>query len=253
MSLSIQNLSVAYNETVVLQDISTTLPAGKITALIGCNGAGKSTMLKAIAGLLPMSGKLSLAKLPLTGAGPHRDIAYMPQDTSATSSLTVLEVILLGRLRSLGMSVPTQMVDEAYQVLNAFGLSSLQTRTLDAVSGGQRQLAFLAQALFRNPHVLLLDEPTAALDLRHQLLVLETLRKFVDETGGVVAVAMHDLNLAAQFSDQVIGLLNGRVLDSGAASKVMAPDRLRQMYGIEAEVHRTKLGHLQIMPLCAVT
>ena len=253
MSLNIQNLSVAYKRTIVLRDISATLPAGKITALIGCNGAGKFTMLKAISGLLPMSGKLSLAGSEIEGAGPHHNITYMPQDTSATSSLTVLEVILLGRLRSLGLSVPTQMVNEAYQILNAFGLSSLQTRTLDAVSGGQRQLVFLAQALFRNPHVLLLDEPTAALDLRHQLLVLETLRRFVDETGSVVAVAMHDLTLAAQFSDQVIGLKNGCVLTSGPPDRVMTPDHLREMYGIEAEVHRTKLGHLQVMPLCAVT
>ncbi len=252
MSLQVKNLCVAYKTVTVLQNISASLPAGLITAVIGCNGAGKSTMLKAMAGLIPMSGQMHLGGVPLTQGGVHRDIAYMPQETSATSSLTVLEVILLGRLHSLGMSVPEQMITQAYQALDAFGLSSLQARTLDAISGGQRQLVYLAQAMFRNPRVLLLDEPTAALDLRHQLLVLETLRGFVDKTGGIVAVAMHDLTLAAQFSDQVIGLKDGQVLACGAPCDVMVPDHLRDMYRIEAEVHRTAMGHLQVTPLRAM-
>ena len=136
-------------------------------------------------------------------------IAYMPQDTSAHSSLTVLEVVLLGRLNSLGLNLPKGLANEALEALDAFGLSSLQTRQLDEISGGQRQLVFLAQALFRQPRVLLLDEPTAALDLRHQLLVLERLRLIARKTGTIIGMAMHDLNLAAQYSDHVLGLGGG--------------------------------------------
>jgi len=249
--LEIKNLNVAYKATTVLQDISITLEPGQITALIGCNGSGKSTMLKAIAGLLPMSGQIRLAGQALTQETAHENITYMPQETSATSSLTVLEVVLLGRLGSLGMIVPKQLVNEAYLALSAFGLSSLHARTLDAISGGQRQLVYLAQAMFRNPHVLLLDEPTAALDLRHQLLVLETMQRFAIETNGVVVVAMHDLTLAAQFSDQMIGLNNGFVQACGIPEHVMTSDNLREMYKIEAEVNRTMLGHLQVTPLSA--
>jgi len=251
VSLDIHKLCVTYNETSVLHDVSAKLPAGQVTALIGCNGAGKSTMLKAMAGLLPMSGQMILDTHVLTGAQKLKSIAYMPQETSAGSSLTVLEVILLGRIGSLGMFVSTSLIDEAYQALDTFGLTSIQARTLDAISGGQRQMVYLAQAMFRCPRVLLLDEPTAALDLRHQLLVLETLRKFADETGGVVGMAMHDLSLAAQFSDRVIGLKDGRVLASGKPPEVITAKHLCEMYAIDAEIHMTSRGHIQVVPLRA--
>ncbi|WP_424988032.1 ABC transporter ATP-binding protein [Microbulbifer sp. S227A] len=251
MTLGIDGLCVRYGDAPVLRELRDTWQSGELTALIGCNGAGKSTMLKALAGLLPSTGMVRLDGATMRSADRCRHIAYMPQDTGAASSLTVLEVVLLGRLRSLGMRLPTGVVRAAIEALDGFGLAGLQARRLDEISGGQRQLVFLTQALFREPRVLLLDEPTAALDLRHQLLVLEKLRHLTATTGTVVAMALHDLNLAAQFADRLVGLHDGTIRASGSAGAVLTCDNLRVMYGIEADVVRVAETRLQVMPLRA--
>ena len=252
MSLTLKNLTASYRSSPVIRDVSDTWSAGEVTAVIGCNGAGKSTLFKAIAGLHPMRGDITLSGqlMPLTQR--RQSIAYMPQDTSASTSLTVLEVVLLGKLETLGIRVAPDLVDTALAALDVFGLIPLHTRTLDALSGGQRQLVYLAQALFRAPQVLLLDEPTAALDLRHQLLVLERVRSFARDTGTVVAIAMHDLTLAAQFSDRLISLHNGGVAAAGPAETVLTPDLLKKLYGIQADVEIASSGRLQVTPLRAL-
>ncbi|WP_406649619.1 ABC transporter ATP-binding protein [Aliisedimentitalea scapharcae] len=252
MTLKITNLTVAYGQTTIIHALDDLWPTGQITALIGCNGAGKSTLLQALAGLIPMQGSTSLSGAPISAQDRHRTISYMPQDTSAQSSLSVLEVVLLGRLGSLGLRLPAGLADQALATLDLFGLATLQSRPLDEISGGQRQLVFLAQALFRQPRVLLLDEPTAALDLRHQLLVLERLRHIAHTHGMIIGMAMHDLNLAAQYSDRIIGLGGGRKVAAGPATEVLTPDRLRIMFGIEARVTQSENTPLQVVPLRAV-
>jgi iron complex transport system ATP-binding protein len=249
--LTLDDFTVAYGAAPVIRSLSDRWPAGQVTALIGCNGAGKSTLLKAMAGLLPCSGRIGLDGAPLSIADRRRTIAYMPQDNAATSSLSVIEVVLLGRLGALGMRVPAALVDAATQALAVFGLLDLATRRLDEISGGQRQLVFLAQALFRKPRVLLLDEPTAALDLRHQLLVLDALRRHAARSGTVVAVAMHDLNLAAQYADRLLGLKDGTAIAAGPAELVLTEANLAAMYGIEAEVSCGSGGKVQVIPLRA--
>ncbi|WP_306152841.1 ABC transporter ATP-binding protein [Roseovarius sp. MMSF_3281] len=253
MTLFIDTLCVRYGAAPVIRDVTDTWRDGEVTALIGCNGAGKSTLLKAVAGLLPAQGTVRLDGIPLPPADRGRHIAYMPQETGAASSLTVLEVVLLGRLRSLSMRLPSALIAKAVTALDTFGLAHLQTRRLDELSGGQRQLVFLTQALFRAPRVLLLDEPTAALDLRHQLLVLERLRHLAASTGTIVAMALHDLNLAAQFTDRLIALHGGEFRAAGAAEDVLNRDNLAAMYGIEADVLRLGNARLQVMPLRATT
>ncbi|WP_171054624.1 ABC transporter ATP-binding protein [Roseovarius arcticus] len=252
MSLQTENLGVCYGSASIVRDFTETFPAGQVTAVIGCNGAGKSTLFRAMAGLSPMAGQLKLAERPLSARERRQHIAYMPQDIDATSSLCVLEVVVLGRLGSLGMRLPPSLVEEATAALEAFGLEEKEGRTLTEISGGQRQLVYLAQALFRKPQVLLLDEPTAALDLRHQLLVLEHVRNYARTSGACVAIAMHDLTLAAQFSDRMIGLKDGRVIASGLADDVLTPQNLHTMYGIKADISRGPLGHLHVTPLQAV-
>ncbi|MCG8593522.1 MAG: ABC transporter ATP-binding protein [Kiloniellales bacterium] len=153
-------------------------------------------------------------------------------------------MVLLGRIRSLGLAVPRDLVAGAE--------AALQDRSLDAVSGGQRQLVFLAQAIFRAPRALMLDEPTASLDLRHQLSVLETVRAHARTQTVPVMIAMHDLSLAAQFAEQVICLADGAVDTCGSAAEVMEVARLRRLYGVETEIARSESGHLRIAPLRAI-
>lgn len=252
MSFRIDNLSVAYDKTPVIRAFADEWPAGQITALIGCNGAGKSTLLRALAGLGPMQGNLSIAGHPVAAEDQRQQVAYMPQDTSAQSSLTVLEVVLLGRLGSLGLRLPPGIADKAMEALDTFGLTALHARQLDEISGGQRQLVFLTQALFRQPRVLLLDEPTAALDLRHQLLVLDRLQRVSHQNGMIVGMAMHDLNLAAQYADRIVGLHNGERIASGLAAEVLTAANLRQMYGIEASVTMNSQNRPQVLPIRAI-
>ncbi len=251
MTLNVKELEVSLGGTAIVKRASLSCAPGQFAMLIGPNGAGKSTLLKALSGLLPSHGQVSLKDLTLGRTERQAVIAYMPQDIGPTSSLTVLEVVLLGRLRSLGLSVAGALADAAQAALARFGLAELQGRTLDAVSGGQRQLIFLAQALFRQPDVLLLDEPTAALDLRHQLVVLEAVRKHCADHGTIAIAAMHDLTLAAQFADQMICLSQGRIEAKGPPESVLTAERLQRVYGVEAEISLSAQGRPNVMPLRA--
>lgn len=251
MTLHVKDLEVSLGGASIVKRADFSSAAGQFAMLIGPNGAGKSTLLKALSGLLPSRGHVSLRDRALGMTERQEAIAYMPQDIGPTSSLTVAEVVLLGRLRSLGLSVPGELSDAAQAALARFGLQELQGRTLDAISGGQRQLVFLAQALFRQPDILLLDEPTAALDLRHQLVVLEAVRKHCADHGTIAIAAMHDLTLAAQFADQMICLSRGRIEAKGLPKDVLTPDRLQRVYGVEAEVSYSAQGRPNVMPLRA--
>lgn len=249
MTLTIETLEAGYGAHRVITGATAAAPSGQLTVVIGPNGTGKSTFLKAIAGLIHSAGRVALHGIPLPAETRRREVAYMPQDTGASSSLTVLEVVLLGRLPSLGLSIPDALPMEAARLLRQFGIEDLQHRTLDALSGGQRQLVFLAQSLFREPRVLLLDEPTAALDLRHQLIVLNAIRDHARLHGIVAIAAMHDLALAAQFATRMICLSGGTVAASGPYRQVLTEERLRAVYGVEAAVADTPAGFLSITPL----
>lgn len=245
--LQIEDMSVSYGRSEVLRSVSADFPAGGLTALIGPNGTGKSTLLKAIAGLVPSTGRVLLNDAAV-GQGA---VAYMPQDTSQKSALTVLEVILLGKVNSLALRLDPKLITDAADLLAAFDLAALRDRTLDRLSGGQRQMVYLLQSLFRRPAVLLLDEPTAALDLKHQLFVLDTIRAYCREHGIVAVAAVHDLTLAARFSDRILCLHGGRVHADGIPEAVLTSEMIRSVYAVEAEVLHSSAGHLSVIPLSA--
>jgi len=251
--LEISELGVSYDTVKVLENLTFSLEPGTFTALVGPNGTGKSSLLKALAGLVKASGEVQLNGCGTLAAGARMEaIAYMPQDTGVSSSLTLLEVVLLGRLRSLGMRVPEKMQDDAGDALDRFNLAGLQHRTLAEISGGQRQMVYLAQSLFRDPTVLLLDEPTAALDLRHQLIVLDMVTRHCKKNRTIGFSAMHDLTLAARYADRMIFLSNGEIVADGPPAEVLSAQLLRNIYGVETEVLRGSNGTLHITPIKAV-
>jgi len=246
-ALELVGVTVARGRRTVVTGVTAVVAAGSITALVGPNGAGKSTLLGAVAGVLPCRGTIAMGGEPLR---PH-EVAYMPQSMAVRASLTVLEIVLLGRIERLGWRVATEDLSRAGDALRALGLDELAHSRVDALSGGQQQLALLAQRLVRRPRLLLLDEPTSALDLARQLQVLDRLADYARDSGAVVVVALHDLSLAARYAATLLLMKDGTLVASGSAGAVLTPAAIRRAYGVEVEVLKTSLGHPAIAPLRA--
>lgn len=244
MRLSLDAVSVRYGGTVAVRDVSFTAEAGEVLALLGPNGSGKSSLLRAVAGLQAHGGAVRRE-----GTG---EVGFLPQDNGARAALTVLETVLLGRLRALGMRVPAAEIARATAALSRLGIDALSARLLSELSGGQRQLVFLAQILAAEPAALLLDEPTSALDLRNQFELLALLRDLARQQGLLVVIAIHDLNAAARFADRIAVLRAGRLVALGTPAAVLTPGLLADVYGLRAEVMTTAEGHRFVIPLDAL-
>lgn len=253
-ALEVIGLSAGYGARTVIQDLNLApLQAGQVLSLLGPNAAGKSTLLRALAGLHPAQGVVRLGELELNRlslAERARLVTYMPQTLPQGVALTVLETLISALRASPSGDAPDGRGDEADQalaVLTRLDLQGLALRRLDELSGGQRQLASLAQAVVRSPRVLLLDEPTSALDLRHQLRVLNLVRELARERGMRVVIVLHDLQAAARVSDQIAVLNKGRIATSGSPEAAITPAMLAEVYQVRARVERCGLGQLQVM------
>lgn len=252
-ALKIDRLSVGYGRGTVVKDLTLrALEPGTVTALVGPNAAGKSTLLRALAGLLRSDGEVHLGGLDLGAldlAERARHVAFMPQAMPAGISLSVMEAVVTS-LRATPAFEDRMSGAKAHRralaVLSRFGILDLAMEPLDRLSGGQRQLASLAQAAVREPALLLLDEPTSALDPRHQLRVMGVVRDMARE-GRVVVVVLHDLSLAAQFADRLVVLSDGTLAAEGPCDRTLTPEMLRQVYGVEARVERCSRGRMQVM------
>ncbi|QQR38648.1 ABC transporter ATP-binding protein [Devosia rhizoryzae] len=203
-------------------------------AVIGPNAAGKSTLFKRIAGLLKGPGEVTLSG----STKGRKAISYMPQDTSANAVLTVYESILLARKQGSRWSVEDADLRFIDHVMDALNINSIAFRDLGALSGGQRQLVSVAQTLVREPDVMLMDEPTSALDLHRQVEVLSFMQAQARQKGMIVLIAIHDLNQALRFADQVLLIADGRMRACGPALDVINPRMLRDVYGVDARVEK---------------
>ncbi|NRP72695.1 Fe(3+) dicitrate transport ATP-binding protein FecE [Ensifer psoraleae] len=239
VALTLEKVGATYGRRVVLSDVSTgMLRGGGLTAVIGPNAAGKSTLFKRIAGLAAGPG---LVQLSDTAKGPEA-ICYMPQDTGANAVLTVYESVLLSAKQGSGWKVKDEELAEIDRVLSALRIDDLAFRGLGELSGGQRQLVSIAQALVRKPEVLLMDEPTSALDLFRQIEVLGFMKRLSAQSGMAVLIALHDLNHALRYCDDTIVISNGSVIASGPTSEVITAEMLKSVYRVEARVEACSLG-----------
>lgn len=240
------NLNLKIGDLTLADDISFRLFPGQITAILGPNGTGKSTLLKSLFGEIKLdSGNIChelyvLSKKQLSGW--RSQFGYMPQDIHFDVSLTVIEVVLLGRLDTLSFRVDEYMLKKALHILDEIGLSSLANRDVRTLSGGQCQMVLFAQALMRNPKIMMLDEPVSALDLHYQHVLLEHLRNQTREKQYVTIMVLHDLNLAAQYADNLLVLKSGKLVACGDPKSILTAELIEDIYNVKAEVIKDKNG-----------
>lgn len=240
--LSGRDLTLGYGGDPVLAGVGVRLPAGRVTVLIGPNGSGKSTLLRGLSRLLPLrTGEVEVGDAPLRALSPRqlaRRLAVLTQGRPAMSGLTVREVAELGRHPHRGRwrradPAGAAAVDRALELT---GLTHLAAQDVGALSGGQVQRAWLASCLAQDTAVLLLDEPTTYLDLRHQVELLDLLRDLAEVHGVTVGVVLHDLNQAAAIADRVVLLREGRVVAEGTPAEVFDAALLSEVYEIGVDV-----------------
>lgn len=239
-----------------LQPTSIAVGPGSITGLLGPNGGGKTTLLSLLSGLLaPTTGHVTLDGRPLAALSRRaiaRRIAVVPQETHPTFDYTALEIVLMGRHPHLGAWQLEGPNDEAIALaaLASTGTAHLGHRVFSTLSGGEKQRVVIASALAQQPDVLLLDEPTASLDLGHQLEVAAVLVELSRQRAVTMVVATHDLNLAASICDQLVLVRDGRVIAHGPTREVLTGDTVRRVYDVEADVaFHGGAGRLSVVPL----
>ncbi len=255
--ISIHHLHFSYEKRSVLQDVSFTVQEGEILSLLGPNGSGKTTLLRCFNKILhPQQGSVQVKGQPL-GLISLRELAkligYVPQQEAVTFPYSVFETVLMGRRPHVGWRLRTHDLDIVQACLRSLNLEHLSHRRVTELSGGERQRVAIARALAQEPQILLLDEPTSSLDLRHQLEVMETVAGLVKSRNMTAVLAMHDLNLAARFSDQIVMLHHGHLFCAGHPGTVLTRGNIRTVYGVEAEIYRRN-GFFFVHPLrCART
>ncbi|MEU8132393.1 ABC transporter ATP-binding protein [Streptodolium elevatio] len=244
-------LDVTRERRRILHGIDAHVGTGGWLAVIGPNGAGKSTLLKAVAGLLPYSGDVRVDGVRLRDLPPRelaRTIAYTPQNPVVPPQMSVREYVLLGRTPHLGyLAVPGRR-DRAVAdgVIERLDLADFAHREVGRLSGGERQRVVLARALTQQTPVLLLDEPTTALDLGHQQQVLELVDLLRRDDGLTVITTLHDLGLAAQYAERMLLLVEGRAAAAGTAAEVLTPDSIAEHYQAHVEVVAGRDGRPQV-------
>lgn len=237
--LKVDSLSVAYTPArLALNRVSFELAAGKVLALVGPNGAGKTTLIRALSGVLPvLAGKVWVTGKDFLALKPGeraRLVAVVPQARSLPPAFTAWETVLLGRTPYLNWLGQTSPKDEerARQAMQRTRTLELADRLVGELSGGEQQRLLLARALAQEAPLLLLDEPTTHLDLHYQINLLDQVRTLARQNGLTVVVALHDLNLAAHYAEQVALLVKGELKALGAPRDVLEPDLLSQVYQI---------------------
>lgn len=245
VSIQLDDLGACYGPRPIISGVSTArFVGGQVVAVVGPNAAGKSTLFKRIAGLLDGPGEVILQGSTKGVQG----ISYMPQGLNASARLTVYESVLLARKQlAPGWTVHDDELRLVDEMLDALGIRDLAFRNLGELSGGQQQLVSIAQTLVREPEVLLMDEPTSALDMHRQVQVLGFMRALARQRQVIVFIALHDLNQALRFADQVLVIADGTAQASGPSHEVINEAMLRTVYKVQARIERCSRGQHHIL------
>ncbi len=257
--LRLDDVRFAYRDRPVLDGVSFDVERGERFGLLGPTGSGKSTLVRILSGVLrPLAGRISVGGRPLAGYAPAelaRRVAVVPQETALDFPFSVLEVVLMGRAPHLGGFgfEGDRDVAAAERAMARTGVGDLADRFFHELSGGEKQRVVIARALAQEPDLLLLDEPTTFLDIRHVVEIFELLSTLSQERGMTLVVVLHDLNLAALYLQRVAFLKRGRLHACGPPEQVMTYRTIRDVYETDVYVHRNDLtGKLNVLPLGSV-
>ena len=241
MSIRIEDLRFTYPKETkpVLDGLSFEAQEGCITVVVGANGAGKSTLIKSLLGIHKSSGKVYLdgtERSSIPNAELFRKVGYMTQESAILTRLNVFNVVLLGRLGSLSLKVHDEDIDRVHDMLKMLDLEQYAERPFYALSGGQRRLVDVAQTLVKDPQVLIMDEPTANLDLANELQVLDIVKAYTRQRYVSTLLTLHDLNMTARYADKVVLLKDGKVFKEGEPFEVFTEENIRAAYGVNVNV-----------------
>ena len=235
-----QNISVSINEKEIVHGISLDIPEGKVTAIIGPNGCGKSTTLKALSRILPYKGSVTFKGQEMSTLSQRefaKCLAILTQSPQAPSDLTVNDLVEMGRFPHRGFLGRAGKDDKEHVewALEQTGVNEMRYRLLNTLSGGERQRAWIAMALAQRPEVLLLDEPTTYLDICHQLEIMQLIGRLNQELGLTVVMVVHDLNHAIMYADHVVVVKAGQLVTSGAPREIITADLLADVFKVKAD------------------
>jgi iron complex transport system ATP-binding protein len=253
MLLALQDIRARLGAREVLQGVSLTIGEGEFVGLIGPNGAGKSTLLRSVLGLVPATGRITIAGRDVSATSAKtrgRDIAYLPQEREIAWPVAVEDAVALGRLphrKPFGGNTEADLAAVA-EAMARMDIESLRGRPATELSGGEKARVLIARALAQQAPLLLADEPTAGLDPSHQIALMQLFGELAREGRGVIA-SMHDLGLAARWCTRLILIDKGKVVADDVPEAVLTPVRLKAVYGVEAFIDRTENGGLVVQPV----
>lgn len=240
--LTTQNLCLGYNGSVIVSNLNLAIPSGRFTVLVGQNGCGKSTILRALGGLLaPIDGEICLDGRPTRSISSReraKQIGFLTQGPQAPEGLCVAELVRQGRYphRRLFERWSSRDEEACARALELTNMTALCDRQVESLSGGQRQRAWIAMALAQETDILLLDEPTTFLDLAHQIEILDLIRKLVHDQNRTIVAVLHDLNQAARYADEVFLIKDGKVFDAGPPASVINAKNVLDVFGVKAVI-----------------
>jgi iron complex transport system ATP-binding protein len=237
MKLVVQGLRFEYSSSAILKDVDMELNHGEVLGIIGPNGAGKSTLIKCIDRILRPEGSMML-----DGDDIHKMdrmefakcIGYVPQSPDITFPTTVLDAVLMGRRPHSSWHFCENDIDKALRALEMMDVLDFALRDYNEISGGQQQRVIIARAIAQETGILLLDEPTSSLDIKHQIGLMEIMGSLVKDLGISVIMAIHDLNIAARYSHRLLLMSGGRIVAAGSPMSVLNKENIREHYGVEA-------------------